>query len=163
MLYTIQRLLHSSKLVNAYCELSDTNQKFRNPNLVLVLTLSLKDKAFDLIRKTYLHYARKEGNALFNDALNTFYLGLYGVRHMVKVTLCKVQNYIILSVSMRLLFYRRTVPLQEILFRTTHLTCTTSTSLPAGKNTSHLCTSTTVPERILPVESICDVDSVVLL
>ena len=27
----------------------------------------------------------KEGNVLFNDALNTFYLRLYGVRHMVKV------------------------------------------------------------------------------
>ena len=27
---------------------------------------------------------RKEGNVLFNDALNTFYLLLYGVRHMVK-------------------------------------------------------------------------------
>ena len=26
----------------------------------------------------------KEGNALFNDALNTFYLWLYGVGHMVK-------------------------------------------------------------------------------
>ena len=26
----------------------------------------------------------KEGNLLFNDALNTFYLRLYGVRHMVK-------------------------------------------------------------------------------
>ena len=26
---------------------------------------------------------RKEGNVLFNDALNTFYLQLYGVRHMV--------------------------------------------------------------------------------
>ena len=29
-------------------------------------------------------FALKEGNALFNDALNTFYLRLYGVRHMVK-------------------------------------------------------------------------------
>ena len=29
-------------------------------------------------------YRRKEGNVLFNDALNTFYLWLYGVRHMVK-------------------------------------------------------------------------------
>ena len=28
--------------------------------------------------------AKKEGNILFNDALNTFYLRLYGVRHMVK-------------------------------------------------------------------------------
>ena len=26
----------------------------------------------------------KEGNVLFNDALNTFYLPLYGVGHMVK-------------------------------------------------------------------------------
>ena len=26
----------------------------------------------------------RKGNALFNDALNTFYLRLYGVRHMVK-------------------------------------------------------------------------------
>ena len=33
-----------------------------------------------------LHTApsRNEGNILFNDALNTFYLQLYGVRHMVK-------------------------------------------------------------------------------
>ena len=27
---------------------------------------------------------KKEGNVLFNNALNTFYLRLYGVRHMVK-------------------------------------------------------------------------------
>ena len=27
---------------------------------------------------------RKEGNILFNNALDTFYLRLYGVRHMVK-------------------------------------------------------------------------------
>ena len=27
---------------------------------------------------------RKQRNVLFNDALNTFYLRLYGVRHMVK-------------------------------------------------------------------------------
>ena len=26
----------------------------------------------------------KEGNVIFNDALNTFYLRLYGIRHMVK-------------------------------------------------------------------------------
>ena len=29
-------------------------------------------------------FGRKEGNVLFNDALNTFYLRLYGIRHMVK-------------------------------------------------------------------------------
>ena len=27
---------------------------------------------------------KKEGNVLFNDALNTFYLRLYGIGHMVK-------------------------------------------------------------------------------
>ena len=27
---------------------------------------------------------RKEGNVLFNDTLNTFYLRLYGIAHMVK-------------------------------------------------------------------------------
>ena len=27
---------------------------------------------------------RKEGNVLFNDTLNTFYLRLFGIRHMVK-------------------------------------------------------------------------------
>ena len=26
---------------------------------------------------------KKEGNVLFNDVLNTFYLQLYGIRHMV--------------------------------------------------------------------------------
>ena len=31
-----------------------------------------------------LKEGRKERNVLFNDALNTFYLRLYGVRHMVK-------------------------------------------------------------------------------
>ena len=30
------------------------------------------------------HNGRKEGNVLFNDTLNTFYLRLYGVTHMVK-------------------------------------------------------------------------------
>ena len=33
---------------------------------------------------TSTNEGRKEGNVLFNDALNTFYLRLYGVRHMVK-------------------------------------------------------------------------------
>ena len=33
---------------------------------------------------TSIEHGRKEWNVLFNDALNTFYLRLYGVRHMVK-------------------------------------------------------------------------------
>ena len=31
-----------------------------------------------------VHNFEKEGNVLFNDTLNTFYLRLYGVRYMVK-------------------------------------------------------------------------------
>ena len=33
---------------------------------------------------THTHTHTQEGNVLFNDELNTFYLWLYGVRHMVK-------------------------------------------------------------------------------
>ena len=31
-----------------------------------------------------MHVCERERNVLFNDALNTFYLRLFGVRHMVK-------------------------------------------------------------------------------
>ena len=37
-----------------------------------------------LVIMTNMVTGRKEGNVLFNDALNTFYLRLYGIRHMVK-------------------------------------------------------------------------------
>ena len=36
------------------------------------------------MHSTHLTVLRKEGNVLFNDALNSFYLRLYGVGHMVK-------------------------------------------------------------------------------
>ena len=35
----------------------------------------------------------RERNVLFNDALSTFYLRLYGVRHMVKETRCRHIGY----------------------------------------------------------------------
>ena len=37
-----------------------------------------------MIKVAIWRNGRKEGNVLFNDALNTFYLLLYGVRHIVK-------------------------------------------------------------------------------
>ena len=40
-----------------------------------------KGERLKVIRKE----GRKEGNVLFNDELNTFYLRLYGVGHMVKI------------------------------------------------------------------------------
>ena len=33
---------------------------------------------------TQYGFSMQEGNVLFNDTLNTFYLRLYGIRHMVK-------------------------------------------------------------------------------
>ena len=47
----------------------------------------ISDNYVDNVSKPiYIYFERywKEGNVLFNDALNTFYLRLYGVRHMVK-------------------------------------------------------------------------------
>ena len=39
---------------------------------------------FNGTKKTLLRLRERERNVLFNDTLNTFYLRLYGVRHMVK-------------------------------------------------------------------------------
>ena len=47
-------------------------------------TLTRKTMACFIRIRTRIAAALKEGNVLFNDALSTFYLRLYGVRHMVK-------------------------------------------------------------------------------
>ena len=52
--------------------------------------INVKGKILETYFKTIIFaylmmdQGRKEGNVLFNDTLNTFYLRLYGVRHMVK-------------------------------------------------------------------------------
>ena len=45
----------------------------------------------------YFETQGKEGNVLFNDALNTFYLRLYGVRHMVKDNLDSERENLLLQ------------------------------------------------------------------
>ena len=50
-------------------------------NLVLRAILQLH---MVLVGKEQNYLVMKEGNVLFNDTLNTFYLRLYGVGHMVK-------------------------------------------------------------------------------
>ena len=35
------------------------------------------------MHSTHFIYGYMEGNVLFNDALNTFYIRLYGIRHIV--------------------------------------------------------------------------------
>ena len=57
--------------------------------LCLIEPVLLTRNDVDLSERVAVHVAvtrnsRKEGNVLFNDALNTFYKGLYGVTHMVK-------------------------------------------------------------------------------
>ena len=56
----------------------ETLRKFQSQwkSLITVDTVVIKDRTWTR--------NGKEGNVLFNDALNTFYLRLYGVRHMVK-------------------------------------------------------------------------------
>ena len=46
--------------------------------------MSSKPKIQKYLYLNFVQTPLKEGNVLFNDALNTFYLRLYGVRHMVK-------------------------------------------------------------------------------
>ena len=55
---------------------------------IAVINTTLKTQCkyvFSYHTQKYMKYARmKEGNVLFNDALNTFYLRLYGLGHKVK-------------------------------------------------------------------------------
>ena len=46
-------------------------------------SITINSSAFHKMR-TFTHNRKKGRNVLFNDALNTFYLRLYGVGHMVK-------------------------------------------------------------------------------
>ena len=52
----------------------------------LVAERRCQHEVVQIYRETSMHVInrRKEGNGLFNDTFNTFYLRLYGVRHMVK-------------------------------------------------------------------------------
>ena len=60
-----------------YLMSSVTFRCFTNHSATQCLCCSEKWNKFE-------RFGRKEGTLLFNDALNTFYLRLYGIRHMVK-------------------------------------------------------------------------------
>ena len=53
-------------------------------SMFLILALQQKQAKYNEGRKEISYLREREINVLFNDALNTFYLRLYGVRHMVK-------------------------------------------------------------------------------
>ena len=60
---------------------------FRTQNIYVVYNGNLHSKnctTFEIAHNQCLWVIKKEGNVLFNDALITFYLRLYSVRHMVK-------------------------------------------------------------------------------
>ena len=51
----------------------------------VVEVIGLRDLRQQVVPRTLQHLqTERERNVLFNDALNTFYLWLYGVRYMVK-------------------------------------------------------------------------------
>ena len=72
---------------------------------------------------------RKEGIVLFNDALNTFYSRLYGVKHMVKDN----SDGLLFPISSKVLFYASS----HIQDNTYHGLCYTSRgALAETRNTS---------------------------
>ena len=65
----------------------DTFCNIRKMNALLIANrheAGERKRERDTERERERERERKEGNVLFNDALNSFYLRLYGIRHMVK-------------------------------------------------------------------------------
>ena len=85
----------------------------------------------------HCQWSRKEGNVLFNDALNTFYLRSHGVRHMVKdhldreETCCQHMGYSF-QLAARVLLYAPSHR-QDITY---HGLCYTSRGALAGMRNS---------------------------
>ena len=55
---------------------------WQGPTILKRPTLPVEAKVNPLVN--FIFILSMEGNVLFNDAFDTFYLRLYGVRHMVK-------------------------------------------------------------------------------
>ena len=79
---------------------------------------------------------RKEGSVLFNDALNTFYLRLYGVRHIVNdhSDSCRHMGYSF-RLAARVVLYASSHRQDN----THHDLCYTSRGVLAGKRNSSMC------------------------
>ena len=90
LFYCINLLMAVSRCTLHYLELYHFPKQFK-PRKEIAAKPSIKhekkeEEMFYLTtHSTHFIYGReRERNVLFNDALNTFYLRLYGVRHMVK-------------------------------------------------------------------------------
>ena len=75
-------------------EIVETQSSFRITGRISISTVWIPS----------LRQGRKEGNVLFNDALNTFYLRLYGIRHMVKNHSDRERGNLLVLPPHRLLF-----------------------------------------------------------
>ena len=64
---------------SAYCSVSSSMASMDDAYLE-----GRKEVFYLTTHSTHFIYCYMEGSVLFNDALNTFYLRLYGIRHMVK-------------------------------------------------------------------------------
>ena len=76
ILYTIRNKICFSQSINENW-FTVLNKESNYPMTTWIWARTNKERGFHDI-------CGKKGNVLFNDALNTFYLRLYGVRHMVK-------------------------------------------------------------------------------
>ena len=52
--------------------------------LIIIVIVRIMNYFLMVKQKVMYYLKERERNVLFNDALNTFYLRLYGVRHMIK-------------------------------------------------------------------------------
>ena len=70
------------------------------------------------------NYIRKEGNVLVNDALNTFYLRLYGVRHMIKNHSSREETH-----CHHYMGYSFLLSARDLLYASSHRQCSANHSL----------------------------------
>ena len=75
-------LLKVTHLSEEWCGVCDSGHAHDPPTLLLLRELAIDGR--HLRHASTKHHNMMEGRVLFNDALNTFYLRLYGVGHMVK-------------------------------------------------------------------------------
>ena len=81
--FSLQDLLQDNQVIISVHDLT----RDRKSCLHIVGLKPDSDEISNILKKYLfrtIENGRKEGNVLFNDALNTFYLQLYGVGHMVK-------------------------------------------------------------------------------
>ena len=75
----IKMILHS------LTRLTELDASIHTKQDVVTLDVTMDDLVFvEKFQSLQTLKKNKEENVLFNDALNTFYLRLYGIRHMVK-------------------------------------------------------------------------------